>query len=89
MDALFADVPATTVPRAKLEAGLGLIDLLIGAKLCSTRGQARRLIGGGGVHVNNQRMSDPETTIGSSHLASENALVLRTGKKRYHLVRFV
>jgi tyrosyl-tRNA synthetase len=56
-----------------------------------TRGRsaARRLISGGGVYLNNKRVTDSEYVITSESLASAHIVVLRTGKRNYHLLKFV
>ena len=55
----------------------------------SSNGEARRLIGQGGVSLNNERIEDPGAEVGPGDLASASTLVLRVGKKRYFLARFV
>ena len=49
--------PTLPVTRAELEAGLGLVDALLRTGLASSRGDARRLLAGGGVYVNNRRQA--------------------------------
>lgn len=87
LNQIFADVPSTSLERQRLFAGLDLIDLLVEAQLCASKGEARRLIKQGGAYVNNNRQDD-NTTLNEAHLASESMLVLRSGKKTYHVVRF-
>jgi tyrosyl-tRNA synthetase len=84
---LLADVPSSEVPRSQLEAGVPLVDLLVQTRLCDSKGVARRLLQGGGVYVNNQKVSDPALSVTASDLATETMLVLRTGKKSYHILR--
>ncbi len=84
---LLADVPSSEMPRTQLEAGVPLIDLLIQTRLCDSKGAARRLLQGGGVYVNNQRVSDPALTVTARDLATETMMVLRAGKKSYHILR--
>jgi tyrosyl-tRNA synthetase len=85
---IFADVPSTSLPRTQLEAGMTLANLLREGQVCSSNGEARRLIQGGGVYVNNRKYTDPTTLIDLSHLASETTLVVRSGKKNYYLIQF-
>ncbi|MBK7074841.1 MAG: hypothetical protein IPH44_21330 [Myxococcales bacterium] len=73
-------------PRAELEAGLGLIDLLVRAELCASKGEARRLITQGGVYVNNQRESAPDRKLDLSSMGTESYVFLRSGKKNYRLL---
>ena len=51
--------------------------------------EARRLIGQGGASLNNERIDDPDRVIGPGDLASATSLVLRIGKKRHYLARFI
>lgn len=84
--AVFANAPSSTVSRTALARGVPLVDVLVSAGLAKSRSEAQRLIKGGGVYVNNVRVSGP-VAITSHHLASESLIILRTGKKNYHLVR--
>ena len=86
---LLADVPSSELPKAELEAGVPLLDLLVKTGLQPSKGAARRLAKQGGVYVNNQRVDDAERALTASDLGTETMLVLRTGKKSYHLVRVV
>ena len=53
------------------------------------KGEASRLIAGGGVYVNNRRAGDAAATLRREDLASETMLVLRVGKKSYYLGRVI
>ena len=88
LTSIFADVPSTSVPRLRLQQGLPLVETLHETALCNSKGQARKLIKGGGVYVNNIRVEDTEHLLKTDSLASESILVLRTGKKNYHLLKF-
>ena len=56
--------------------------------MCQSNGEARRLVQGGGVYVNNERAADAMASIGTDSLLAGFAVVLRSGKKNYRLVRF-
>jgi tyrosyl-tRNA synthetase len=87
---IFADVPSRDVPRAKLDGeGLGLIEALVLAGLAASNGEARRAIEQGGAYVNNRRRTELATRLTSQDLAGDRVAVLRSGKKRYALLRFV
>lgn len=87
LEPLLDDVPSTTVARAELEAGLPLVELLVRVALADSKGAARRLLQQGGVYVNNVRVDDAGRSLGVGDLATESMLLLRAGKKSYHLVR--
>lgn len=85
---IFADVPSFDVGREALSGeGLPLIDILVSGGLCKSKGEARRLIQGGGVYLNNHRVGTVDQRLTTETLASESTAVLRSGKKSYLLVR--
>jgi tyrosyl-tRNA synthetase len=87
---IFADVPSKQLPRQRLAgAGLALIDALVEAGLAKTKSEARRTIEQGGAYVNNHRIAAIDMLLTPNHLASESVMVLRSGKKKYALLRFV
>jgi tyrosyl-tRNA synthetase len=86
---VFADVPSREMPRSRLAGeGLPLVDALCETGLAQTRSAARRTITQGGAYVNNRRVEAVEARLGAQHLAGESIVVLRTGKKKYALLRF-
>ncbi len=87
---IFADVPSRQLPRARLGGeGLGIVEALVDAGLAKSKGEARRTIEQGGAYVNNRRVDSWEARLGPADLASESVMVLRSGKKKYALLRFV
>ena len=56
LTAVFSDVPSVTVERSALGSGLRLTQLLVRAGACPSRGEANRLVQGGGVYLNNRRV---------------------------------
>jgi len=86
---IFADVPSKSLPRDKLSGdGLPLAEAFVEAGLAKSKSEARRTIAQGGAYVNNRPRTDVETKLSSTDLASETVLVLRSGKKKYGLLRF-
>jgi tyrosyl-tRNA synthetase len=87
---IFADVPASELPRAALAApGKQAVDLLAETGLAKSKGEARRLVQAGGAYVNNVRVDDPAQVITAEHAIQSRYIVLRAGKKQYHLVQVV
>jgi tyrosyl-tRNA synthetase len=86
---IFADVPSKTVSRDKLAGdGLPLADALADTGLAKSKSEARRTIAQGGAYVNNRPRGDVETRLTPADLASESVIVVRSGKKKYALLRF-
>jgi tyrosyl-tRNA synthetase len=84
---IFADVPSQILGRSRL-SDLSIIDALVEAGLAKSKGEARRTVTQGGAYVNNRRIEDTETQLTAEHLASRSVMVLRSGKKKYALLRF-
>lgn len=82
-----ADLPSISVPSAEIDAGIGLLALLVQAELVKSNADARRGIKGGAVKVNDTPVSDQAMSIGRSHLTNDGAVKLSFGKKRHVLVR--
>ena len=89
ISSIFSDVPSSQVEASVLEAGWPLIDALVHSGACTSKSQARKLVAGGGVYLNNKAVGDSQHVIQASERASESFLVLRTGKRNYRLVQVV
>ncbi len=86
---IFADVPSKELSRGRLQGeGLNVVDALVEAGLGKSKGEARRIVEQGGAYVNNRRVEGVATQLGPADLASESVMVLRSGKKKYALLRF-
>jgi tyrosyl-tRNA synthetase len=81
------DLQSTGVPKARL-GKLTLVDLLVETKLSPSKGAARKDIEGGGIYLNDERVSDVNAAIGLDSLIQGHGLVLRKGKKTHHFVYF-
>ena len=84
---IFSDVPSLTLPRAEALQGIALQELLVRAGAAQSKGAAKRLIEGGGVYVNNEKVKDAQEKIELSRFVDGSVLVARSGKKNHYLVR--
>jgi tyrosyl-tRNA synthetase len=86
---IFADVPSKSLPRSRLDgSGLGIFDALVVSGLAKSKSEARRTIEQGGAYINNRRVEGIDRVLTSNDLASETVMVLRSGRKKYALLRF-
>ncbi|MEM9658909.1 MAG: tyrosine--tRNA ligase, partial [Planctomycetota bacterium] len=86
---IFADVPSKQAPVATLEGdGIPVIDALCETGLAKSKGEARRTLQQGGAYVNNQRIERIDRALTKEDLASETIIVLRSGRRKYALLRF-
>jgi tyrosyl-tRNA synthetase len=88
LNEIFVDTPSTTKTHAELTAGIPLLDLLAEVGLFQSKGAARKEVPAGGVYLNNERVTDIAFQITTANLIAGSALVLRKGKKNYHVVKF-
>ena len=84
---IFADVPSFTVTAEAVDAGIKIADVLVAAGAAKSKGEAQRLVQGGGVYLNNIRIDSPSRVVQRRDLASESMFVVRVGKKSYFLGR--
>lgn len=72
------------------ESGMSVFDLAMKANCFKTERDAVRIITAGGLYINYERVTDPQTVITRrSHILPNNVTLLRTGKKSYHVVRWL
>ena len=79
-------LPTVEVPADKLEAGIGLLSLIVTAGLAGSNGEARRHVQGGAVRLNDLPVADDRLTVTSAALAND-VLKLSVGRKKHVLVR--
>jgi tyrosyl-tRNA synthetase len=87
---IFADVQSKLLPKEYL--GKPEVHVTVAFKhagLTKSRGETRRLISQGGAYINNRRVENEDQILTVNDLASESVMVLRSGKKKYALLRFV
>jgi tyrosyl-tRNA synthetase len=86
-NSIVGEVPTKEIEKLKLNgAGIPLIELLVHAGLCSSKGQARKDIEGGGVNINNVREASAARALTSNDLLFGKHILLRKGKKNYVVV---
>ena len=81
------DLPSITLARDRLEKGVTIIDLMIESGLAASKGEARRLIEGGGVKKNDEPVTAPTATSNADDLTGEGYIKLSVGKKKHSLVK--
>ena len=83
---VFADAPSSELARDRLEAGVPLVDLLAETALVASKSAARQGMSQGGVSLNGLREADLDRRVGPQDLLAGGFLVLRRGKRSYHVV---
>ena len=86
LEEIFSDVPSSTIERSK--AGeMTYLETLVETGCVKSKGEGKRLVTGGGAYLNNIRVEDPEAKLSDTDALKGSLLILRTGKKNYHLVK--
>ena len=87
LDEIVTRVPSIQISRMELEgSGKSLVELLVRAGLCPSKGQARKDIESGGIYVNDVREKNFQCVVTSNYLLSGKHILLRKGKKNYVVV---
>ena len=88
LEEIFPDVPKANFIASKLSKGIELTAALVSCNAVSSKGEAKRLISQGGVYVNNKKVESLNYKLTFNDLASEHFIIIRTGKKRFFILRF-
>lgn len=82
---VFEGVPRYSVPRGQL--GLPFIELCTEqAAVFPSKGECRKMVQGGGVSLNKEKVSDPQRTVAEADLIAGRYLLVQKGKKNYYLI---
>lgn len=82
-------VPIVEMSKATIEAGIDIVTLVSEAGIFSSKGEARKMIAGGGVSVNKEKISDPNLIIDNSFSLLSTYVLVQKGKKNYYLIRLI
>jgi tyrosyl-tRNA synthetase len=83
---VFEGVPQFEIPTGDIDQDV-LELLAVDTAVFSSKGEARRMISGGGVSINKQKLSGPEQRITSNDFINRKYLLVQRGKKNYYLIR--
>lgn len=83
---LFDGVPQFPVNKSDIDGSINVIDLLAEkTNVFPSKGEARKMILGGGVSINKEKVESHELAINASHLINNKYLIIQKGKKNYYL----
>ena len=66
---------------------MSLVDLVVSCGLARSKSEARRLIQGGGIYLNNIRIGNVQRAVSLTESIEGQVFILRKGPKEYHLIR--
>jgi tyrosyl-tRNA synthetase len=78
-------VPTIEVEKDKLE-NQDLVTLLAETQIFASKGEARKMLAGGGVFINKEKVNAVDEKIGAERLLNDKYLLIQKGKKNYYLL---
>ena len=81
------DLPSITIDTARLSGGISVLDLFVETGLTESKGEAKRLIKGGGAKLNDNKIEDMDASASDSDLTDDGYIKLSAGKKKHALVK--
>jgi tyrosyl-tRNA synthetase len=75
-----------SLEAGKLSAGLDVVSFLSDLTIFPSKGEARKMVQGGGVSINRKKVGGVDMTIDPSLLLHDKYLLVQKGKKNYYLV---
>ena len=80
------DAPQVSIDRSVFGESMNVVDFLVAAKICDSKGDARRLIEQGGVTVDDEKISDLKKVLVLKLFEGGNSVLVRKGKKHFFKV---
>ncbi|TMU85934.1 tyrosine--tRNA ligase [Bacillus sp. BHET2] len=82
----FKDVPSFEQPKGD---AIGLVDLIVNAKISPSKRQAREDVGNGAIYINGERVTDLQHVIDEKDMIDGQFTIIRRGKKKYFRIQYV
>ena len=87
LEQVFEGQPTFEVSRGDIEAGIPLADLLVEkAPVFPSKGELRKLVQGGGVMINKEKIADAYAPVSTDMLLHDKYIVIQKGKKNHFLL---
>ncbi len=87
---VFEGVPSFDIKKEILSAGITFTALCAEqSQVFASKGELRRMVQGGGVSLNKERVDDPDILIAQDRLLNNKYILIQKGKKNYFLLRAV
>ncbi len=84
---VFEGVSQVYLSLVELQTGINVVELLSDkSNIFISRGEARKMIQGGGISLNKEKVSDVALTINANNLLNKKYLLVQKGKKNYFLL---
>ena len=84
---IFEGIPQFEISKSELEQGIDAATLLAEkSSVFASKGEAKKLIQGGGVSVNKEKVGDAQAVFNAENLLNDQFIIVQKGKKNYYLI---
>lgn len=75
------------IPTFDQKEDINILDLLVNHGICSSKREAREMVSGNAISINNEKETDLEKTITKDDFIEEKVMLLKKGKKNYYIIK--
>ncbi len=87
LQSVFEGVPQVSVPLSEIEKGIPVVDFLsLNTNIFPSKGEAKKMLQGGGVFINKEKVEDMNLVVGMNNLIKTKYILAQKGKKNYYLI---
>ena len=79
-------VPTVNIAKSVLDAGIDIVSFLVDTKIFPSKGEARKMVQGGGININKEKIDAIEYLVKTEGLLNSKYLLVQKGKKNYYLL---
>ncbi len=77
------------ISKEKIMTGIDVVSFLAETNIFPSKGEARKMVQGGGVSINRKKMDDVQARIDSSLLLHNKYILVQKGRRNYFLVQIL
>lgn len=89
LDATLDGIPAVEVSKRQLESQPDIITFMADTGIFPSKGEAKKMLQGGGLSVNKIKVTDVNTKVDSSFFINDKYMFIQKGKTNYYLAKVV
>jgi len=80
-------VPVHNIASTSVQAGIDIVSFLSDTGIFPSKGEARKMVQGGGISINREKITDQAFLVNASNLLAEKYIAVQKGKKNHYLVK--
>ena len=77
------------IEKVEISNDMNLVDMLVEKKICSSKREAREFVTAGTISINGEKITDLELVVNKEMAIEGKYLIVRRGKKKYHMLEWV